>query len=89
MVHWLRICLAMQGSPVRSLVQEDSVSLWATITEAYALGPVLCNRRSHCNEKPTHRSWKVPTHLLQLEKARAPQQRPSEVKRNKYFFKKK
>ena len=30
MVHWLRICLAMQGTPVRSLVQEDPTCDGAT-----------------------------------------------------------
>ena len=30
MVQWLRICLAMQGTPVRSLVQEDPTCHGAT-----------------------------------------------------------
>ena len=29
-VQWLRICLAMQGTPVRSLVQEDPTCRVAT-----------------------------------------------------------
>ena len=30
-----------------------------------ALEPVLCNKRSHCNEKPVHSNWRVgPTYRL-------------------------
>ena len=25
----------------------------------WALGPVLCDRRGHCSERPTHRGWRV------------------------------
>ena len=46
--------------------------------------PVLCNKRSHRNEKPVrHNSRLVPT--LQLEKACTKQWRPSAVK-NKYIY---
>ena len=47
------------------------------------LEPVLCNKRSPCNEKPVHlNETAAPT--LQLEKARTQQRRPSTAK-NKYM----
>ena len=54
MVQWLRICLAMLGTQVRSLVQEDPTYLRATkpsatTTEARTL---LSNKRSHHDENP-------------------------------------
>ena len=58
-VQGLRIHLTMQGTWVRSLVQEDSTYCKATkpVSHNYwacALKPVVCNKRSHCNEKPLH-----------------------------------
>ena len=56
--QWLRVRLPMQGTQVRALVQEDAteqVSPCATTTEPARLEPVLRNKRSHHNEKPTHR----------------------------------
>ena len=60
-VQWLRICLEMKGTLVRSLVWEDLTCLeatkpvchnyWAHVTE-----PVLCNKRSHRSEKPILRN---------------------------------
>ena len=57
MVQRLRIYLSMQGTQVRSLVQEYSTCCevtkpacpndWSLCT----LEPMLCNERSHCNEK--------------------------------------
>ena len=39
------------------------LSLWATATEPPHLEPVPCNKRSHCNEKCTHRNQRVaPAH---------------------------
>ena len=32
----------------------EQLSLCATATEPAHLEPVLCNKRSHCNEKPMH-----------------------------------
>ena len=65
--QWLRICLPMQGTRARALVQEDptchratkpaSHNYWAhmpQLLKPVRLEPVLCNKRSHCNEKPTH-----------------------------------
>ena len=43
------------------------------------LEPMLCNKRSHCNEKPVHHNEELP-HSLQLEKARAQQRRPNAAK---------
>ena len=47
------------GTQVQSLVQEDSTCHTAIEPMhhnywAYILHPVLCNKRSHLNEKPTH-----------------------------------
>ena len=78
-VQWLRIHLPVQGTWVRSLVQEDptcrgatkpmrhnywacalepaSHNYWAhepQLLKPMCLEPMLCNKRSHCNEKPTH-----------------------------------
>ena len=63
----LRIRLPMQGTQVRTLVQEDPTCLRATkpvrhnywacapqLLKPTHLEPVLCNNRSHCNEKPAH-----------------------------------
>ena len=55
-VHWLRICLAMQGTPIESLVWEDPTCHRATKAMhhnygASSLGPMLHNERSHRNEK--------------------------------------
>ena len=52
--------LPMQGTWVWSLVQEDSVCHRATkpvsrhYRSACALEPMLCNKRIHLNEKPSH-----------------------------------
>ena len=80
MAQWLRICLPMQGTRVRSLVREDPTCRGATkamrrnyracalepVSHKYGahvpqllkpthLEPMLCNKRSHRNEKPVHR----------------------------------
>ena len=77
--QWLRIHLPMQGTWVRTLVQEDPTchgatkpghhNYWACSLEPVShncwartpqllkpvrLEPVLCNKRSRRNEKPTH-----------------------------------
>ena len=60
LVQWLRIHLSMQGTQVQTLLQNDPMCHVATITlshnywSLHTLEPVLCNKRSHCNEKPTH-----------------------------------
>ena len=70
--QWLRICLATQGTQVRSLVQEDPTCQGATKLAHHsysasaleltshnrpcALAPVLHNKRSQYSEKPEHRS---------------------------------
>ena len=50
--QWLRICLPMQGTRVRALVQEDPTCCGAT--KPARLKPVLRNERDHRNEKPAH-----------------------------------
>ena len=65
--QWLRILLPMQGTWVRALVREDPTchgatkpvrhNYWARmpqLLEPACLEPVLCNKRSHRNEKRTH-----------------------------------
>ena len=65
--QWLRIRLPMQGTWVRALVREDPTcrratkpvrhNYWAHVLQLLKLvrlEPVLCNKRSHCNEKPAH-----------------------------------
>ena len=49
---------------------------------ACTLEPLLCNKRSHCNGKPTHHT-KSSSHWLQLEKALGQQQRPSMAKKER------
>ena len=77
--------LAMQGTQVRSMVQEDSTchgamkpgyhDYWACVLQllkAVSLEPVFRHRITHHNEKP-----RAP----QLEKAHTEQQRPSATKK--------
>ena len=72
-VQWLRIRLTVRDTRF-ILVQEDSTCLRAT-TEPMpcnywspcALEPVLCVKRSHCNEQP-HTTVKSSPHSWQLEK---------------------
>ena len=60
LAQWLRTRLLMQGTWVQFLVREDSTCLGTakTVSHNYgslrALEPMHCNKRSHCNEKPTH-----------------------------------
>ena len=58
-VQCLSMCLVMQGTSVRSLIQKDPKCCEATKPAGHnywdcTLEPVLCNSRSHLNEKPTH-----------------------------------
>ena len=62
--QWLRICLPIQGTWVQALAQEDPTCCGAT-------KPVLCNKRSHRNEKPAHPP---------REKGHAQQRRPNAAK---------
>ena len=84
-VQWAGICLPMQETQVRSLVGEDSTRHGVTkahvpqLLKPERLEPVLLNKRSHCYEKPTHHNASS-RHLLQLEKARTQEQRPSTIK---------
>ena len=54
-VQWLRIHLPVQGTQVRSQVWEDPTGLRVTKPSChnYCLEPMLLNKRSRCNEKPT------------------------------------
>ena len=60
---------------------------WAHVLQLLkpvCLEPVLCNKRSHCSEKPTHHSQEYPC-PPQLEKACAKQHRPSTAQRKKGY----
>ena len=59
MVQWLKIHLAMQGTPVQSLVWEDGTATEQLahvplLLKPMSLEPELPNKRSHHNEKPVH-----------------------------------
>ena len=107
MVQWLRICCQFR-TWVRSLVQEYPTCHGTTdpillsqcfrvcqpqLLKPAGLQPMLCNKRSHCNEAPLHSALqqRVPshTHLPQLEKAHVQQGRASRAKINKSYLKKK
>ena len=57
-VQWLRICLPTQGTRVWSLVHGGFHILWSNqgpvpqLLSPPTVEPVLCNKRSPCNEKP-------------------------------------
>ena len=64
-VQWIRTCLPMQGTQLPSLVREDPTCCGATkpmLLSPRTLEPVLCNKRSHCNEKPAHLNERKPMH---------------------------
>ena len=94
--QWLRVHLPMQGTRVRALAREDPTCRGATKPvhhnyRACALEPVLRNKRSHHNEKPTHTATKSSPRSPQLEKACAQQRRPNAAKnqlKNEFIFKK-
>ena len=63
-VQWLRIHLAMQGTPVQSLVLEDFTCLGATKLVGHnyytqPLEPMPCNKKSCFSERPVRHSWRV------------------------------
>ena len=87
--QWLRICLPVQGTQVRALVQEDPAcrgatklvchNYWAHVPQLLKpmhLEPMLCNREATAMRSP-HTASKSSPCLLQLEKARVQQQRPN------------
>ena len=80
----IRICLPMQGTQVRSLVQKDPTCHTAaeptgrSYQRLQALEPVLCGKGSRHSEKPAPRQRVAPT--LQPEKARPQQARLSATK---------
>ena len=81
----------MQGTQVRALVQEDPTcrgatkpvrhNYWAREPQLLSLRlePVLRKKRSHCNEKPSHRNKEEPC-SLQLGISRAQQRKPNAAK---------
>ena len=90
----LRICLPMQGTPVRYLVQKDSTchratkpmcySYWAPTLEPvshnhWRLCPCSAQRETIAMRRPSNTTREQPL-LAALERARAQQQRPSIAK---------
>ena len=62
-VQWLRVCLAVQGTPVQPMVQEDPHAVWQPCSGHSCLEPVVSKVRSHHNEKPEHRNWRKPARV--------------------------
>ena len=63
-------------------LEPASHNYWAHVPQLLKpthLEPMLCNKRSHHNEKPAHRNESSPR-SPQLEEARAQQQRPNAAK---------
>ena len=71
--QWIRIHLPMQWTQVQSLVREDSTwcgtskpvchNCWVPMLQLLKptyLEPVLCNKQSHHNQKPTHYNAEQP-----------------------------
>ena len=85
----------MQGTQVWALVREDPTcrgatkpvrhNYWACALEPAHLEPVLHNKKSHCNEKPTHCNKSSPR-SPRIEKAHAQQRGPNAAK-NKFIKK--
>ena len=86
MVQWLRICLSVQETQVRSLVWEDPTCLRAAKPvlhyQACTLESVLYKKRSHCNENPTRSAREEPL-LPELEKSTHSNEDPVQPKINK------
>ena len=57
MVQWLRIHLPMKATQVQSLIQEDPTCCGQL--SPCTLKIMLCNKRNHCSEKPTHHSSRI------------------------------
>ena len=68
-VQWLRVHLPLQGSWVRSLVQEDPTCYGST--KPWSLEAMPHNKRSHCNEKPAPHKQRVPPLTSTRESPRA------------------
>ena len=83
-VQWLRIHLPMQGTWVQALLQENTTcrgvakpvrhNYWAHVPQLLkpaCLEPVLCNKRSHCNEKAVYHNEEYPLLAATRESPRA------------------
>ena len=95
-VPWIRICLSMQGTWVRSLVWEDSTCSGATKPVCHndwamcckywsprALEPVLCNKRSQQNENPVHCNEEQPPPATTRENLCESNEDPAQTKINR------
>lgn len=75
MAQWLEIHLAVQGTQVDPLVWEDSRAAGRlcpcnpTARSPCTLEPVLPNKRSHPQEKPTHTLEKRPHAAVKTQAA--------------------
>ena len=68
-VQWLRMCLGVQGTLVRSLGTliphaEGLLSPSTTTTEVHALAPMVCNETSEPSEKAMAVTGEYPTPAL-------------------------
>ena len=72
-LQWLRVCLPMQGTWVRSLVWEDPTWQGAAKPRLQLLEPSLCPKRSHSSEKPSHLNQREPPPSSTRESPRPPQ----------------
>ena len=86
-VQWLRVCLPMWGTWVWSLIQEDSSCFSTTKPTCHsywanALDPVLCSKRSHCNEKPALCNWREALACLSQRKPTHSNEDPVQPKIN-------
>ena len=84
MVQWVEIPPARVGKQVRFLILEDPTGLGATkpvhpsywackpqLLKPMCLELVLCNKRSHCSEKPAHGNEEEPLIATTRENAHA------------------
>ena len=90
-IHWLRICPLLEGTQVRSLLQEDPMCCRATEPMSHndwacALEPMHCSKRRHHSEKPVHCNQRSP-HSPLLEQAWVPQRRAAQPKIKQINFK--
>ena len=89
MVQWLRICLPMLGTQVQALVWEDSTCCGAAkahelkLLKSMHLEPMLCNKRSHCNNRPVHRNEELSPLAIIMTKLAHSNEDPAQPKINK------
>ena len=86
-VQWLRICLPMQGTRVRSLVEEDPTRLRATRPEHHNYWSQCSGAHVLQQEKPVHRNQRVAPAHHNWRKPACSNADPVQPKVNKCIFK--